>query len=225
MADPRARRDGDLLRDPRRGAWAATVMLVAAAGLTILVVADIAAPPGLADLDAWWRDLIEPSDAWAERVSEWLYVVGGGAVMAPLRIGVAAWLAVRRRWVDLAAWLGAWAVADLVTQMLKAGVGRTRPDLTNAASFPSGHAKSAAQVAIGLVLIATSPWRPRAWAWAAALAWILAMCLSRTILADHYLSDVVAGSLLGAGCALGVAGLAQMGRDRRLARGTPPDRD
>jgi undecaprenyl-diphosphatase len=221
VTGPRARRDGDLLRDPRRGASVATVMLVAAAGLTMLVVADIAAPPGLADLDAWWRDLIEPPEAWAERVSGWLYVVGGGAVMAPLRVGVAAWLAVRRRWVDLAAWLGAWAVADLVTQMLKAGVGRTRPDLTNAASSPSGHAKSAAQVAIGLVLIATSPWRSRARAWGLALGWILAMCLSRTILADHYLSDVVAGSLLGAGCALGVAGLAQLGRDRRLARGTP----
>jgi membrane-associated phospholipid phosphatase len=48
--------------------------------------------------------------------------------------------------------------------------------------------------------------------------WIVAVSVSRTALADHYLSDVVAGSLLGAGCAIGVAALAQGGRDRRVAR-------
>lgn len=218
----RPRTDGDLLRDPRRSGVVATTMLGVVVAITLLVLADTASPPGLAGPDTRWRDLVEPAEAWQERVSEWLYLIGGGAVMAPLRIVVAIWLIVRKRWFDLAAWLGAWAVADLATQLLKPGLGRMRPDLTNAASFPSGHAKSAAQVAVGLVLIATSPWRPRGWAWALAVAWITAMSWSRTVLADHYLSDVLAGSLLGAGCAVGVAAVAQLARDRRVARTRVP---
>jgi membrane-associated phospholipid phosphatase len=51
------------------------------------------------------------------------------------------------------------------------------------------------------------------------------MAASRTVLVDHYLSDVVAGSLLGAGCAVGTAAWLQLARDRRVARSTPPDRD
>lgn len=197
-------------------------MLVVVVALTFLVTRNTDSPPGLAGLDARWRDLVEPAEAWQERLSEWLYIAGGGAVMAPLRIAVALWLILRRRWIDLAAWLGAWAIADLVTQVLKPGVGRIRPDLRNAASFPSGHAKSAAQVGIGLVLITTSPWRSRAWAWTLAVAWIVAMSLSRTILVDHFLSDVIAGSLLGAASAVGVAALLQLFRDRRLARAPAP---
>jgi membrane-associated phospholipid phosphatase len=64
-------------------------------------------------------------------------------------------------------------------------------------------------VAIGLVLVATSPWRSRAWAWALASAWIVAMGFSRTVLDQHWTSDVVAGALLGAGSAFLVAGLVQ----------------
>jgi undecaprenyl-diphosphatase len=223
--DVRARRDGDLLADPRRGAIAAVAALVAVLVLTLLVAVDVAAPPLLARADAEWRDAIEPTAAWAERVSHWLYVAGSGQAMVPLRLAVALVLALRRRWVDLAAWLAGWALADLVTQLLKPGLGRMRPDLSDASSFPSGHAKTAAQVSVGLVLVATSPWRSRAWAWAIAVAWIVAMAASRTVLVDHYLSDVVAGSLLGAGCAVGTAAWLQLARDRRVARSTLPDRD
>jgi undecaprenyl-diphosphatase len=181
------------------------------------VTLDLERPPLLQGIDASWREIAEPAPAWQERLSEWLYVAGSGFVMVPLRIGVAIWLIVRRRWIDLAAWLAAWAAADLVTQLLKPGLGRMRPDLANAASFPSGHAKTAAQVSIGLVLVATSPWRSRARPWGLAALWIAAMALSRTLLVDHYLSDVVAGSLLGAGCAIGAAAIAQRVRDRRHA--------
>jgi len=47
------------------------------------------------------------------------------------------------------------------------------------------------------VLVATSPWRSRAVPWALAVLWIVAMALSRTVLDEHWLSDVVAGALLG----------------------------
>lgn len=216
--DDRPRLDGDLLRDPGRGAAVAAGMLAVVAAMTLLMTADTSSPPLLDGVDARWRDLVEPAEVWQRRLSEWLYVVGGGAVMAPLRLVVAVWLIVRRRWFDLAAWLGAWAAADILTQLLKPGIGRVRPDLANAASFPSGHAKSAAQVSIGLVLVATSPWRSRTWAWLLAVSWIVAVSISRTLLVDHYLSDVFAGSLLGAGCAIGAAALAQGSRDRRVTR-------
>jgi undecaprenyl-diphosphatase len=217
----RSRRDGDLLADPRRGVVLAVVMLVAATVLALLVALDAAAPPFLGALDDRWRALVEPPSTWAERLSEWLYVAGSGAVMVPVRIVVAVVLIVRRRWVDLTAWLAAWVLADLVTQLLKPGLGRMRPDLSDASSFPSGHAKTAAQVAVGLVLIFTSPWASRTWAWMLAVAWIVAMAVSRTVLVEHHLSDVVAGSLLGTGFALGAAALAQRARDRRLALRPP----
>jgi undecaprenyl-diphosphatase len=220
--DERPRADGDLLTSPARGLAVAAAMLVVVAALTLLVAADVSNPPLLARLDARWRDLLHAPAPWIERPSEWLYLLGGGWIMAPLRVAVAIWLIARRRWVDLAAWLGAWLVADLVTQLLKPGLGRLRPDLSAATSFPSGHAKTAAQVAVGSVLVATSPWRSRAWAWSLAIAWIVAMSVSRTVLSDHYLSDVVAGSLLGAGCAVGVAAAVQLVRDRRLARHPVP---
>lgn len=225
MDASRPRHDGDLLRHPRRGVVVAATVLGVVAAMTVAVAIDTSAPPGLETLDGWWRDLIEPPEAWADRMSEWLYVIGGGAVMAPLRIGVAIWLTARRRWYDLVAWLGAWALADLLTQTLKPAIGRIRPDLANAASFPSGHAKSAAQVGFGLVLVCTSPWRSRAWAWLLATAWTVAMAVSRTVLVDHFLSDVIAGSLLGGACAIGVAAVVQRTRDRRLAKATPADRD
>ena len=217
----RERRDGDFLVDPRRGTIVAAVLLVAVSVMTVLVAVDVSHPPLLGTIDGWGRDLVEPPEAWAARLSEWMKILGGGEIMAPLRIVVAVWLIVRRRWVDLAAWLTAWAVADLLTQILKPGLGRMRPDLADATSFPSGHAKTAAQVSVSLLLTFTSPWRSRAWAWTLAVAWTVAMSLSRMVLIDHYLSDVVAGSLLGAGCAVGAAALLQRARDQRVAP-TPP---
>ena len=218
----RPRLDGDLLAAPRRGASVAVVLLGAVALMTLLVAIDVAAPPLLQAVDERWRSFVEPPEAWADRLSEWLYIAGSGWIMVPLRVAVAVVLIVRRRWVDLTAWLVGWVLADLLTQTLKPGLGRIRPDLSDASSFPSGHAKTAAQVAVGLVLVATSPWRSRAWAWSLAIAWTVVMGVSRTVLVDHYLSDVVAGSLLGAGVAVGAAALAQLARDRRLARGSGP---
>jgi undecaprenyl-diphosphatase len=132
---------------------------------------------------------------------------------------VAAWLVVRRRRWDLAAWLLGWALADLLTAALKPGLARERPTATDPAnpftSFPSAHAKTAAQVAVGLVLVATSPWRPRRAWYGLAVVWIAAMALSRTVVDHHWLSDAVAGSLLGAGAAVLAAAIVRAVRDRR----------
>ena len=57
-------------------------------------------------------------------------------------------------------------------------------------------------------------------AWALALAWIVAMAVSRTVLDEHWLSDVVAGSLLGAACAVGALGA--VGAVRRARHESSP---
>ena len=85
----------------------------------------------------------------------------------PFRIVVGLWLARRRRWFDLGAWFGAWAVADVLTGVLKIGVERPRPDLSDNLSFPSGHTKSASQIWVGLVLLLIPPWSRRWPAWIA----------------------------------------------------------
>lgn len=198
---------GEVVRArPRRELAVAAALLLATALLTLLVALDRSAPPLLDGLDRWWRGLVLPPPAWLEAASRALRTLGTGAVMVPLRIAVALWLLVKHRRADLAAWLLAWAAADLLTFGLKPMVARMRPDLSHASSFPSGHAKTAAQVAVGLVLLvpARARWRPVAWA--LALAWIVAMAVSRTVLDEHWLSDVVAGSLLGAACAVGALG-------------------
>lgn len=190
----------------------AGALAAALAVLAILVSIDTANPPLLGGLDRAWREIALDAPSWARTASEALKSVGSGIVMVPLRLVVAAWLLVRRRRADLAAWLLAWVVADALTFVLKPGIGRLRPDGADATSFPSGHAKTAAQVAFGLALLAAATWPGRramvAAAWTVAAVWVVAMAISRTVLDEHWLSDVIAGSMLGAVCALGAAGVA-----------------
>jgi membrane-associated phospholipid phosphatase len=92
---------------------------------------------------------------------------------------------------------------------------------TSGASFPSGHAIAAAVTAVGLViaLLPAGPSRWR-WEWRAALYASL-MALSRTYLGAHWLSDVVAGALLGSGIAIGWPAVLVLARDRRARRPAP----
>jgi len=227
-APTRTRRDGDLVGNLRTTAVPALAMLAAVVLLTVMVAIDTAAPP-FQGLDDAWRRLVLGWPGPTRSFGELFEVLGAGVVMIPLRIAVAAWLAFRRRRWDLAAWLLGWLVADLLTAVLKPGLGRERPtpiDPDNPfTSFPSAHAKTAAQVAIGLVLVTTSPWRGRRAWFGLAVMWVVLMSLSRTVLDHHWLSDVLAGSLLGAGCAFLAAATLQVMRDRQgepARDGRPP---
>ncbi|MGH2540856.1 MAG: phosphatase PAP2 family protein [Actinomycetota bacterium] len=149
-----------------------------------------------------------------------LNVLGGGLVTIPLRIGVSVWLIVRTRWRALAAWLLTWAVAELVLAGGKPFFHRGRPPdpLTEVVgfSFPSGHAVAGAATAVALVLVLL-PAGPKRRRWElAAVAFAFVMALSRVYLQAHWFSDVVAGVLLGAGVALGSAGLVTEIRDVAL---------
>jgi len=212
-------RDGDLVRRPRTAVTISLAMLGAVALLSVIVAFDVARPAFLQGIDDAWRRQVLTWPPLARQIGDLFEQAGAGIVMVPVRLVVAAWLVVRRRRWDLAAWLLGWVLADLLTAALKPGLGRERPTATDPenpfTSFPSAHAKTAAQVAVGLVLVATNPWRPRRAWYGLALVWIVAMALSRTMVDHHWLSDVVAGSLLGAGAAVLAAAIVRAVRDRR----------
>jgi membrane-associated phospholipid phosphatase len=124
------------------------------------------------------------------------------------------WWAVRRGERRMAAWaVATMAVAAVVEWSLKALVGRPRPLLPHpiahaaGASFPSGHALTAV---VGCVVIAFML-RPavRAAAWAAAVVISLVAGADRVLLGVHYVSDVVAGWILGIAIVLGMVSAAK----------------
>jgi membrane-associated phospholipid phosphatase len=155
-----------------------------------------------------------------------LNVVGGGIVTIPLRTIVALWLAFRRRWHAFATWVLTWVAAEVILDVAKAYYHRGRPPnplvATTGYSFPSGHAVAASATAVALVLVLMSP-GPRRRKWEiAAVAFSFVMAMSRVYLNAHWLSDVVAGVLLGTGVALGSAALATEVRDLALRRRRQP---
>ncbi|MGW7457563.1 phosphatase PAP2 family protein [Streptomyces sp. NPDC054797] len=116
-------------------------------------------------------------------------------------------------------------VAAAVQQGLKALVGRERPvwsdpvDSAHYAAYPSGHALTATVVCGLLLWLLPRPapaWAPVAWAVAAVS--VLGVGFTRIYLGVHWLSDVVAGWLLG----VTLVALATSGSVRR--RGSCPAR-
>jgi undecaprenyl-diphosphatase len=103
-----------------------------------------------------------------------------------------------------------------LVQLLKALFDRPRPEellvMTDAGSFPSGHVANAATMAVVLAIVIG-----RWWVWFAGIAYVVLMALSRTYLGAHWVSDTVAGALIGAGIAVIVwAPLAyRLGKERQ----------
>jgi len=134
-------------------------------------------------------------------------LLGGVWVNWPLRAAAGLLLACRRRWVQLTAFAAAVASSEYLIGKLKAGYARPRPPhalvSTSGFSFPSGHAVASAVTAVGLVIVLVAP-GPRRWIWQLrAVVFAFLMALSRVYLDAHWLSDVVAGALLGGGLTIG----------------------
>ena len=122
----------------------------------------------------------------------------------------------RNRWV--VPFLVAVVAGDkLLTNGLKGLVDRVRPDLNTAAatlgpSFPSGHSSTAAAFWAAIALIVIRWWGRRALGAVvgAAVAIAIGVAASRVLLDVHWLTDVVAGLILGwawfATCAVAFGG-------------------
>lgn len=133
--------------------------------------------------------------------------LGGTWCNWTLRVLAIVLLCWRRHWLHLTAFALAVATSEVLIGSSKALLDRPRPSgslmATSGASFPSGHAVAAAVTAVGVV-IALLPAGHARWVWERRAAlYVSVMAVSRVYLSAHWLSDVVAGAMLGSGIALG----------------------
>lgn len=185
---------------------AGLVLLAVAAVLTLLVAED-PVDPAMQPLDdrwlAWMADVRTP---WLTDLANVLNVLGEPLVMVPLRLAALGALAWQRRWLAFTAFAAAIITSELCIGPLKAALDRPRPVgaliVTNSASFPSGHAIAASVTAIGIVIVLVPAAGRRARWTVAAVLFAALMAMSRTYLAAHWASDVVAGVCIGAGLAV-----------------------
>lgn len=158
----------------------------------------------------------------ARALSAWLPNFSGVLVLIALALGSPA----TRR--TMAMLLLSMAIAWVVVRLIRWGFPAPRPFHLNLgtrwiehdgrAGFPSLHASGAFALAMALSLGATRHHKPLIWlSWTAAagIAW------SRVHLGVHFVSDVLAGSLVGIGGALTVWSLAFQLRYRRQLRVVP----
>jgi membrane-associated phospholipid phosphatase len=213
-----------LLAAPWRDA-AITAVVVA---LTAAAFAAVGAHGTLASIqrldDAWLRTMISGREAPLTAIAKVFNVLGLVYVTLPVRIAIACFLALRRWWWHLTAFAAATVISEPLIGLLKAIYGRPRPPgslvATSGASFPSGHAVAASVTVIAAVIALVPAGRRRAWWGAVAIVFSILMALSRAYLGAHWLSDAVAGILLGTSCALVTALVA--GQIQRRARLEPP---
>ncbi|HWR85456.1 MAG TPA: phosphatase PAP2 family protein [Rhodoglobus sp.] len=155
------------------------------------------------ELDAEWMDeIVEHRGPVWEIPSQLMNFLGGGwfSVFAvPLGLGILL-VMLRKPWSALFLVLTLAVSAGLV-QVLKSLFGRARPEqilvTADFGSFPSGHTANAATLAVVFGLLA---WRW--WVWAIGALYVVLMALSRTYLGAHWVTDTVAGALLGAAVAI-----------------------
>ncbi|TDP95753.1 undecaprenyl-diphosphatase [Leucobacter luti] len=186
--------------------WAVLgILLVVAFGLTLRFV--IGGTIGPLGPDEWWHGTAAVSRGTApSAIAIFFAEIGGGVGAAACAAIAAALLLALRRPRDAAAVATAMLFGVIASETLKAIVLRPRPwdqlYASHGSSFPSGHSLGAAALAISLILVvAAADEVPRAavrWAWAVGIGWIVLMMWSRTALHVHWLTDTVAGALLGA---------------------------
>jgi undecaprenyl-diphosphatase len=223
-----------VLTDHRRAIWVSVGLLAALVFMFVAVgrhpesAAPVTTLPFIGEWDlVVYEAMIDIRNDPLTALALVLNVLGGGIVTIPLRALVAIWLGLQRRWRAFATWVLTWLVAELVTALAKGFFHRGRPfepivDVVGY-SFPSGHAVAGAATAVALVLVLLPPGPERRRWEITAVGFAFVMAFSRVYLRAHWLSDVAAGVLLGAGVALGCAGLVTEVRDVFLRRRAPAE--
>ena len=190
---------------PVRTSWSGAAVLGVVGLIAVLV------PAAPLAVDARWSEAMwDIQTPFLKHLALVFDALGHGIARALTLAAVGIVLLVGRRWLALACFALVESLAPLASTILKAAVGRPRPPEAmvhpSGSSFPSGHATYAGATCVALVLLFTTARSRRGRWWALAAAGIVGMAWSRTYLQVHWLSDVVAGSLLGIGTALLVFG-------------------
>lgn len=126
---------------------------------------------------------------------------GNFATLLAVVVGVALALILRRRWLELGAWLLATAGNGLLNRSLKLTFERARPLFEHGLviepsySFPSGHASGSLAVygMLTWLLLHRLPAPARLPLVIATASLVLLIGFSRVLLQVHYFSDVIAG--------------------------------
>lgn len=210
----------------RRRVLAIGVVLLVLGFVVTVLVAVGGSRSVVQSVDNWWYRLMVDW-RWAPFVglSKALSVAFGTTIDWPIRVVVTLLIAVRRRWLALTSWLVTVAVSELCIGPIKAVVDRPRPPgsliATSGWSYPSGHAIASAVTAIGIVMALTTGRRRLQWMIIAVVI-ATAVALSRTYLSAHWFSDVLGGSLIGAGLALAIPEAFEVARDRIRPQSAAP---
>ena len=200
------RREHALLGSPWRDVALTAVMVeITRAVFDALARPDVLARTQRVD-DMWLRIMISSRSAPVTAIARFFDLLGLVYVTLPIRVAIAGFLAVQRRWWHFAAFVSAVVLSETFIGTLKGIYDQPRPPgslvVTSGASFPSGHSIAASVTVIAAVIALVPAGRRRA-AWGAvALAFSLLMAVSRVYLGAHWPSDAVAGVLLGTSCAL-----------------------
>ena len=153
-------------------------------------------------------DLIGP--AWVEEMMRDLTALGSYAFIIIVLVAAAGYLLLVRK-PGLAGLMVAAVVGGmLISNLLKTGFDRPRPDLEHAAqvftpSFPSGHAMLSAVTFLTLGALLTrvnENWRVKLYFLTVAVLLTITVGVSRIYLGVHYPSDVIAGWCVGSAWAL-----------------------
>lgn len=157
----------------------------------------------------------DPSDPigprWLEETVTEFTALGGFGVLALVTLLATGFLLIQKKWLDAVMLLIATVGGTAISEGLKVGFSRPRPDLVAHAvdvtsmSFPSGHAMLSAVTYLTLgAMLARSQQQRRVRAYILSSAVLLTLIIgaSRIYLGVHWPTDVLAGWCLGAAWAL-----------------------
>lgn len=190
---------------------AALGALLALAALTVPVAVRPPDPAGLAGPDhAWLRLMLDLRSAPLDSAADALNLTWAGPVFGFVCLVAIGGLAARRRYRAAGYVAVTTVLATGIDSLMKVAIARPRPPVgvrlfhPSEAAFPSGHSVHAAALVTALAVTAVATRPARRWTAAivaAAVVLVATVVLSRAYAGVHWLSDTVAGVLLGVGVA------------------------
>lgn len=213
----------------------ALLSALALAVLTLPVAAHPARPAVLSGPDhAWLRVMLDVRAAQLDAVAHALDLTWAGPVYGFVCLVAVAGLVVRRRYRAALYLVLTVVAATRLSSLMKAVIARPRPPVDTQLfhayepAFPSGHSVDAAALVTALAVTAVATRPARRWTTlivTAAVALIATVMWSRTYAGVHWLSDTVAGVLLGVAVALALAWATGVWAAWRRARHERPEAD